>query len=58
MKRETLLKAPRQLRLPLGVSELPSLEEATGERAKAVRVLAQLLVEACGVVEHEDDDDA
>ena len=47
--------APRQLALVLGMQVIEGLEAT--ERAEAVDLLAQLLLEACGVVSEEDCDE-
>ena len=55
MKEEIRPAAPRQLAMVL---EAPALEGlGTAERAQAVRLLAQLLLEAIGVVDEEDGDE-
>ena len=55
MKRATDPSGPRQLTIRLDTRAIEGLE--TIERAEAVGLLAQLLLEACGVVDEEDDDE-
>jgi hypothetical protein len=55
MKREIGSAAPRQLALALDAPALEGL--ATTERAQAVSLLAQLLLEASGVIDEEGDDE-
>ena len=55
MKRKIRLATPRQLAMAL---DAPALEGLTkGERARAVSLLAQLLLEASGVVDEESGDE-
>lgn len=55
MKTETRPRAPRQLAMHWDPN---GLEELSGkERARAVRLLAQLLLEASGRVDEEDHDE-
>ena len=54
MKRE-IQPAPRQLAMALDAPSLGGL--TTTERARAVSLLAHLLLEACGVVDQEGDDE-
>lgn len=55
MEKKTQLEAPRQLPLTLDSSLLRGLTPA--ERAKAVSLLAQLLLEAGGEADMEEDDE-
>ena len=55
MKREIHPAAPRQLAMTLDAPALEGL--GTTERAQAVGLLAQLLLEASGVVDEEDGDE-
>ncbi len=55
MKREIHPAAPRQLAMVLDAPALEGL--ATTERAQALSLLAQLLLEASGVVDEEGDDE-
>jgi hypothetical protein len=55
MKEENRPAAPRQLAMVLDAPALEGL--GTAERAQAVRLLAQLLLEAIGVVDEEDGDE-
>jgi len=55
MKREIHPAAPRQLTMALDATALEGL--GTKERAKAVSLLAQLLLEASGAVEEEGGDE-
>jgi len=55
MKREIDPTAPRQLEMVLDAPALEGLE--TTERAQAVSLLAQLLLEASGVVDEEGSDE-
>jgi len=55
MKRERPLSAPRQLTTSLDDQVIESLE--ANERAEAISLLAQLLLEACGAVDEEDGDE-
>ena len=55
MKRARPSSAPRQLMMSLDTRAIEGLAER--ERVEAVRLLAQLLLEACGVVREEDGDE-
>lgn len=55
MEKKTQFEAPRQLPLTLDSSLLRGLTPA--ERAKAVSLLAQLLLEAGGEADMEEDDE-
>ena len=55
MKRARPSSAPRQLMMSLDTRAIEGLAER--ERMEAVRLLAQLLLEACGVVREEDGDE-
>ncbi len=55
MRREIRPAAPRQLAMALDAPALEGL--ATRERAQAVSLLAQLLLEASGVVDEEGGDE-
>jgi hypothetical protein len=48
-------KAPRQLMIALDSPAIEGLE--TEQQAEAIGLLAQLLLEACGVAGREDDDE-
>ncbi len=55
MVKRTDLTAPRQLVMAMDATALEGLEET--ERAQAVSLLAQLLLEASGLVVEEDGDE-
>lgn len=55
MNRERHQSAPRQLTMSLDTRAIERLEAP--ERAEAISVIAQLLLEACGVASEEDDDE-
>jgi len=48
-------KAPRQLTIALDAPAIEGLE--TEQQAEAIGLLAQLLLEACGVADQEDGDE-
>lgn len=54
-RRTSRPKAPRQLMIALDSPAIGGLE--TEQQAEAIGLVAQLLLEACGVADREDDDE-